>query len=173
MKLVLYRTPRFRKSLGELRKADKKGILAAEHAEEIINRLTARNDASFCGLKNKYTRNGELRLEKCRKYNLGSGYRLICLKKESTLFLLFIGSHDECDRWLNIRRKSKLVTDLKRIELIENGLAPLEEKENLLDPEEDEYEDMLYARLDDRVLRTIFKGICKRTLDPVDQQAYR
>ncbi|MBI5556665.1 MAG: hypothetical protein HY885_03430 [Deltaproteobacteria bacterium] len=166
MGLFVYRTPLFDKQLKTLGKADKKGSLAAVRAGEIINYLSA------CGwralaLKNKLTKRGELRVRKCLKYDLGSGYRLISLKRGDELFLLYVGAHDECDRWLNNKRGNKLqVETASYIFVEENGeVAPDHLPGDCLSAgqsDEDEYEEQLSARLSDGVLRQIFRGICQR-----------
>ena len=59
-------------------------------------------------LRNKRTRKGKLRLDDCIKFDLGSGYRMVALNKKDKLILLFAGSHDDCDLWLNNRRREKV-----------------------------------------------------------------
>ena len=54
----------------------------------------------------KRTKYGEKRIKNCQKYDLGSGYRMIVIQRGSKLFITFLGTHDECQRWL--ARNSKL-----------------------------------------------------------------
>lgn len=51
-----------------------------------------------------FTRNGEDRIKGCRKVDLGGGYRLGTLKQGKDLYLLFVGTHDECGRWVENNR---------------------------------------------------------------------
>ncbi|MEW6520475.1 MAG: hypothetical protein AB1461_13775 [Thermodesulfobacteriota bacterium] len=163
MELSLYRTPLFEKQLNALEKTDKKGALAAERAAEIIRQLAV--DGWQCvAMRNKRTRRGELRVRKCLKYDLGSGYRLISLRRDSELFLLYVGSHDECDRWLNNKRSSKLQVEPESFIFVAgNGDAPADQPADpVMEEPADEYEEQLIARLSDTLLRQVFRGICQR-----------
>jgi len=161
--MLVYRTPLFDKQLKALGKAEKKGSLAAERAGQIIKYLSA-HDRQALAMKNKLTKRGELRVRNCRKYDLGSGYRLITMIMENKLFLFCVGTHDECDRWLNNKRGKSLQLEPENFVFVaENGEV---EPQQLLDdswPEEesDEYEEHLLARLSDADLRYIFSGICQ------------
>lgn len=98
----LYLDIRVLKHLETLKRSGKKAALAATRAEEIIAGLetNGRVPDSVATL----TRHGELRVKGVRKYDLGSGYRLITFKQGLRLFLLYAGSHDNCDRWLENNR---------------------------------------------------------------------
>lgn len=102
----VHHTGTFRRRIGVLRKSGAVGAQAAQKAEDVVRRLARggiRRGSSAFGL---VTRHGERRLKKCRKYDLGGGFRLITILRESTLHVAYVGSHDECDRWL--ARNSKL-----------------------------------------------------------------
>ena len=47
------------------------------------------------------TNHGENRIKSCFKYDLGLGYRLITIHKNKTIYVTYIGNHDDCDKWLN------------------------------------------------------------------------
>ena len=163
MGLFVYRTPLFDKQLKALGKTDKKGVLAAERAGEIIRHLSG-HGWQCLEMKNKLTKRGELRVRKCLKYDLGSGYRLISLKKDSELFLLYVGTHDECDRWLNKKRGNKLQVEPESFVFVaEKGDAqPAQLPDTRAEEEIDEYEEQLSPKLSDTVLRHIFQGIWQR-----------
>ncbi|MFH1218210.1 MAG: hypothetical protein V1706_17080 [Pseudomonadota bacterium] len=159
----IYRTPLFNKQLGQLDKSDKKGNLAAARAEEIILHLAVHGLVSP-ELKNKLTKHGELRMRNCLKYDLGSGYRLIGLKKESGFYLLYVGNHDECDRWLNNKRGSRIEVETADFVFARplteaDDVEPL--AENDIASEADAYEQQLAAQLDEKTLRYVFRGICR------------
>ncbi len=46
------------------------------------------------------THNGEIRIRNCVKYDLPSAYRLVTVENEIR-FLLYVGSHDDVDQWLD------------------------------------------------------------------------
>ena len=51
--------------------------------------------------KFKLTNHGEARIRHCVKFDLGDGFRLISQRTNNTLAYLFVGDHEECDKWLN------------------------------------------------------------------------
>jgi len=160
-----YQTRNLDRQLDRLRTSGKQGVMAAGRVEQIITMLLRYSGAETEELRSKRTKYGELRLKNCRKYDLGSGYRLITMIMESKLFLLCVGTHDECDRWLNNKRGKSLQLEPENfVFVLENGEV---EPQQLLEdswPEEesDEYEEHLLARLSDADLRYIFSGICQR-----------
>lgn len=164
MNLIVHRTPRFNKLLEALRSADKKGMLAASQAESLLENLVFMTPRSpeFAAKRTKY---GELRVKNCQKFDLGSGYRLICVKESSHLFLLYIGTHDDCDRWLENNRGIQLVleSDHSTLSLTEKEarLLTMPPQEEDSKAPSDEYEIRLMEKLNDKILRQIFRGICK------------
>lgn len=95
--------PKLEKCLDVLKKGSRRACLAADRASAIIEDLRRGEipPGDICA----FTRYGEARIKGCRKYNLGAGYRLITLKQGSNLYLLFVGTHDECDRWIENNRE--------------------------------------------------------------------
>jgi hypothetical protein len=140
--------------------------LAAKRADEII-----------CGLANqekrparerfRFTRKGEYRITKCRKIALGCGYRLVCIQKDSHLVLLYVGSHDECFRWIERNKGYEYEIDdaTRAVQVFgdrdshENHLPAdvLEERKFV-----EAYEAALMSKIDDDVLYKVFPGLCKR-----------
>lgn len=101
----VHRTSIFLHRLTEIRKAGAVGALAARKAEKIVDNLidgVGRGNA-FVNF-GKLTNHGELRVKNCRKYDLGGGYRLITVRRNSVLHITYFGTHDECDRWLERHR---------------------------------------------------------------------
>jgi len=72
----VYCTALFERQIKSLRRSDKRGAAAAVRAKELISAI-ARDQLSDEEIFTKQTKNGELRLKNCRKFDLGSGYRLI------------------------------------------------------------------------------------------------
>ena len=50
------------------------------------------------------TNHGESRIKSCVKYNFGMGFRLVTVKRDKIIWVLFVGSHDDADAWLNKNR---------------------------------------------------------------------
>ncbi|MBW2059907.1 MAG: hypothetical protein JRJ26_20685, partial [Deltaproteobacteria bacterium] len=80
MVVFFHRETQFNKLLDNLRKAGGRAALAVLRAEEIMERLAAKSGLQPSRI-HKLTRNGEGRIEGCRKFDLGGGYRLVYLKK--------------------------------------------------------------------------------------------
>ncbi|MBU1342275.1 MAG: hypothetical protein KKE44_04510 [Proteobacteria bacterium] len=102
---------------------------------------------------------GELRLKAGIKYRLGNGYRLVLSVKKDCLFVLCIGSHDQCDKWLEKNRgeeafsfsgQEKVLMECSRKEKFQN-MGFSDEKSDL------------FGHIEDRILRQIFQGICNST----------
>lgn len=93
-----------KKFVRSLQDLDRKGGQFSKVANKIfavIGKLDIDEDP-FKGLK--ATKHGESRIKSCRKYDLGNGCRLITVNKDGNCFLLYAGSHDDCDRWLERNR---------------------------------------------------------------------
>jgi len=86
-----------------LRRAGKKAALAADKADDIIAELRA--GESFPEDIGSMTKHGEQRIKGLMKYDLGSGYRLVTYKQRFRLYLLYVGTHDDCHRWIENNRE--------------------------------------------------------------------
>lgn len=71
------------------------------------------------------THHGESRIPHCVKYDLGSGYRLVTVEHEGHRHLLFVGTHDETDLWVDNHVGIKPTVDKRgRVTLVmQNTLA--------------------------------------------------
>ena len=59
-------------------------------------------DDPFASLRQ--TKEGESRIKNCVKFDLENFCRLVTVRVGETWILLYCGSHDECDRWLDTNR---------------------------------------------------------------------
>ena len=73
---------------------------AARKAAEIIGILSSGIDPDKVA---RPTGHGETRL-RCYKYDLGNGYRLISQRRGAEVILVYVDSHEGCDRWLDQRQ---------------------------------------------------------------------
>lgn len=158
--LEIHQTHHFSKKLQAMRKAGKIERLAAGRADIIIADL--QTDPLHEGTECRRTHYGEQRHRACRKYDLSSGFRLVGLKRDSRLIFIYIGSHDDCQRWLENYREHP--------EEIQSTPVPKCDSKDLQEilplgpePEIDEYEEQLMAKIDKQMLRDIFAGLCKNT----------
>lgn len=157
MSKQIFLDPRIDKQMDRLRRSDKKAAMAVIRAGEIISRL--RGGEAIFEHVGMVTKHGELRIKGVMKYDLGSGYRLVTYKHGPRFYLLFIGSHDDCHRWIENNRE--LTPDQ-----IEARCTPLRrrrpaidsiEEEQALDLESEEQDPL--ASVDEQVLRRIFCGL--------------
>jgi hypothetical protein len=160
MPVFIHRAPELQKCLDKLLKADGRAALAAKRVEEIISTLAT--DACLKPEEvNKHTRHGEARIEKCKKFDLVGGYRLVYIKKEQHYFFLFAGTHDDCDHWLNNHKRLKPSINRECTTGIEN---PTEEGKLLSEQREVEfdldYDELLMQHIDEKMLRRVFRGLC-------------
>ena len=159
MTLFIHCEAKFNKCLNALRRAGGKASLVAKRAEEIIGRL-ASEERMTSEEVNKRTKHGEHRINKCRKYDLG-GYRLICVKQGNDLVVLYIGAHDDCDRWLNNNRgfQPSIIKGGHKSDPVQRYEPKVESPEKEPEPELD-YDELLMEKIDEKTLRRIFCGLC-------------
>lgn len=138
-------------------KAGKSERIAAERAQQIIAALQI--DPLHEEAECKRTHFGELRISNCRKYDLSFGYRLVALKREKRLIFTYLGSHDDCQRWIENNRENLDEIDSEPV------LPAVPDRNAKPGPEfyqkaaTDEYEELLMAKIDEQLLREIFTGL--------------
>ncbi|MFA6498667.1 MAG: hypothetical protein WC256_09630 [Desulfurivibrionaceae bacterium] len=157
--LEIHQTRRFAKRLVAMAKAGKNERIVAERAQRIIADLQTNplHEEAEC----KRTRHGELRLNDCRKYDLSCGFRLIALKRERRLVFIYIGSHDDCQRWIENNRDHQDEIESAPVPQLSVGNRQQSVAYTWTEPEKDEYEERLMAKIDESLLREIFAGLFK------------
>jgi mRNA-degrading endonuclease RelE of RelBE toxin-antitoxin system len=146
--------PQFEKQCEKLKKSNDKANKAVENAWNIISAFKeSRQDFHRMGT---LTHSGELRLKDGIKYQLGNGYRLVLSVRKDCLFVLCIGSHDQCDRWLEKNRGG----DNFRFSWQEKVAEKRSDKKKSQNPEYPDQQSDLFNPVEDRLLRQIFQGIC-------------
>jgi hypothetical protein len=68
-----------------------------DKVRKVLENLTCEDP--FKGLS--VTNNRESRIKNCVKYDLGDGWRLVTQQADKTCVFLFMGDHDDTDRWLD------------------------------------------------------------------------
>lgn len=155
--LKIHQTRRFGKQLQAMYKAGKNERNIARRAEKILINLQA--DPLHEETECRRTHYGENRLKDCRKYDLSCGFRLVGLKRDRRLIFTCIGSHDDCQHWIENHRKNpeKIVS----IPVPENSQESISHRR--IESDIDEYEEQLMVRIDEQMLCEIFAGLCKRS----------
>jgi hypothetical protein len=157
---LLFVSSKVESRIAALEKADKPGKNLARKATRIIDSLASGDVRHHMDAIESYTKFGENRIKNCRKYDLGCGYRLITLQRGKTVFIPFLGSHDECQRWLenNSRLKAFHAGKGKTIHIEDKYTAPTNPIEvQKMDGEEDV--DGFLQSQTDKDLRIVFSGL--------------
>lgn len=154
-----------KKRLEMLRRGDRKSSMAAERAQGLIRKLL-QEDLAFLEETFNRTKHGELRIDKCRKYDLGSGFRLVCVEHGRDLLITYVGAHDDCDRWIENNRRfepeAAELSDGKMFSADEGDGNNAGEMECGMPYDDDmDYDDILMKQIDDNLLREIFCGLCR------------
>ncbi|MFZ5799435.1 MAG: hypothetical protein ACOY3O_13605 [Thermodesulfobacteriota bacterium] len=147
------------RQIEELKDNGKAGRAVARRAAAIIENLTVNAAGSYLDGVGAYTRYGEKRIRNCRKYDLSCGYRLVTLQRGVKLFVLFLGTHDECQRWLKNHRRLKEVIAGSGDEFIifpESPSPSNPTKSDSAPSNEDEEEEL---QLSDQEMRRVFCGL--------------
>lgn len=71
----------------------------------------------------KQTNHGENRIPHCVKYDLGDGWRLVTCQYAKTCGFLFVGKHDDADRWLETNKGQVFAVEDRRATLVP-GVGP-------------------------------------------------
>lgn len=160
----VFRDPLFDRTLDAVRSEGGYGAVAAAKADEFIALLTGRDNGKGRD-KFRFTRKGEYRIRYCRKVDLGCGYRIVCIQKDQRIVLLYIGTHDDCFRWIERHRTEAYDLDGVPEEAwtaVNAGpqkeparRRPMRDGDRLAE----EHEEALLSRIDDTVLRKVFAGL--------------
>ncbi|MFH1977255.1 MAG: hypothetical protein ABIJ52_17165 [Pseudomonadota bacterium] len=158
----VHREKRFEKELESLQKSGEKASAVARKAEGIIVILTQRGcpDLKRAG---RLTGWGEHRVNGCIKYDLGDGFRMICFKRGDHFYFSYVGTHDDCHRWLNRNRsRHNRVGKREAVTTVVEKEKP--EKKSFQENREEEwdYDEQLMAQVDEKILRKIFGGIWEK-----------
>jgi hypothetical protein len=145
----------------ELRQSGKTGKSIAQKADSIIENLKSGASLDYTENTGAFTKYGEKRLRGCRKYDFGNGYRLITLHKDMMILVPFLGTHDECDRWLEKNNRSKHIAEGKGtvVSVPETAAQMMDSDDDCCCETDDVCMDEMPLDLDEQVLRTVFCGI--------------
>ena len=113
---IIVNEVQFWKALATMRRSGGVAGQAAEQAHAIIGRFSAGGGgAEAFGQR---TRHGESRIPHCVKFDLASGFRLVCVLDDNTVQFLYAGTHADCERWLERHKGYRLTVDKKTKRLV-------------------------------------------------------
>jgi len=160
MAVVIHRDPQLHKCLTKLRRAGGRALLAAEQVETILARL-ATHEGRHSDAVHKRTRHGEARIEKCKKFDLVGGYRLVYIREAQQFYFLFAGTHDDCDHWLTHHRD--LILEMPEAPTTAEATpttAGTPAAEPAAPSGDLDYDDIILKDIDEKILRRVFCGLC-------------
>jgi hypothetical protein len=111
----------FPPSLIALKKKGGRFAKAAESIEALQGRIEmySRGDSTDNPLHGlRFTKHGESRIRNCTKYDLDGFARLVTLQTNNYCILLYAGSHDDTDRWLETNAGLEIVVDERNVALL-------------------------------------------------------
>jgi len=144
----------------QLKKAGKAGKALAQRARGIIESL-ASGVVPITEAAGSFTKHGEKRIKNCLKYDLGCGYRLITLQREQTLFIPIVGTHDECQRWLEDHSRLKAY-DAGKGTVFQIASVQQRQRDSALifsESRDDSEDEDCDKTITDRQLRIVFRGL--------------
>lgn len=164
-----FRMRTFDKSLHHAMQRGGQGKKAAVKVKAVLGNLGGTGDP-FREIVTP-THHGESRIANCVKYGLGGGWRLVTCQHQKTCAFLFIGKHENVDRWLDQNRGQTFVVEDGRAALapgfgptIAYGKASWDGHQEL----------PLFARIEaalaDHVLGVVPRGVA-RHLEALDGRA--
>lgn len=162
-----FRTTQFDNSLKEAQlRGGKEGLEAARTVKAIIGSLDQPDP--FSGLT-RPTRHGETRIRHCVKYDLIGFWRLVTIQNQNACFFLYVGNHDDTDRWLDRNRGMTIGVESGRAISIPGANGVLEYAAPRW-PDREPLVNRLGESLADHLLEGIPRSIARR-LEKLDASA--
>jgi len=168
----VYIIPRLERQLYQMAQQTNAPAVAAQRARQIIDSLI-RGNTPVAGCAGEVdpegleqTGTGLLRYRKDKrvknslKFNLGKGFRLICVKEKKAIYVMFVGDHDSSDAWLDHftkKRPHKADMSLATVFAVENDSPP---RPRVPVPETEAFCDPLPREIPQDMLRKVFSGLC-------------
>ena len=154
--MIVVHTERFDRCLEDLRQGGGETAIAVRRAELLIEEFA---NGSSSRLEQRWkTNNGEARIDGCRKFYIGRRYRLVCIKQGQQALLLYAGTHDDCDRWLERNRGTSFRLE-PSVAAKPSVPEPAAAYGSTAVPDEGATEDLAEVP-SQKELRLLFRGLC-------------
>jgi len=130
--MQLYEYKPFQKQVSRLARTGGAADMAYQQVVSAINNWRHRLPATLAR-----TKNGENRIPHAVKYDLHGAHRLVTVEHENARVLLFVGSHDDAERWLDKTDQAYHPNwDLYLGQLDDFAKQLLEDLKNSMEPEQ-------------------------------------
>jgi superfamily I DNA/RNA helicase len=107
--MEIYQHKHFANALRQMRQQGGQRSKVVKDVEALLYRIVDGGVDPFDGMPT--TNHGESRLKHCVKYDLQYACRLVTVQTNGCRILLYVGSHDDTDRWLDSHKGLAFVTD--------------------------------------------------------------
>ncbi len=94
--------PKVERQLCTMESSTNAPSIAADRARKIILALIEGQRTESSG---RLQAKADTRVKNSCKFNLGAGYRLICIRTKKIFYVMHVGDHESCDVWLNNHSK--------------------------------------------------------------------
>ena len=145
-----------------LNQSGKTGKVIAGKALNIIENIKSGAIPEYTEQVGTCTKYGEKRIKNCHKFDFGSGYRMITLHNSDSgiIFIPFLGTHDECQRWLENNRRIKDISAGKGTTFCIRA-RDTEDPDSSYDARDDFCEDEVSMNLSEQDMQIVFCGLVK------------
>lgn len=161
MEVTLYK--KYNESCRNLYQKGGKFQKAAEKANQIIGSIQTFGVSAL--QKYKTTNHGETRIKNCVKYDLTGFCRLITVVNNNLITILYVGSHDNCDKFLNTNKGLIIGVKSDKSEFLKVYKSDDERK---IETKSDWSTGKLIERLSDRKIDTIYQNLVRSTMKKLD-----
>jgi hypothetical protein len=141
-----------------LMQSGKTGKVIAEKVVNTIENIKSGTVLDYRISSGSFTKYGERRIKNCRKFDFACGYRLVTFQKDSTIHISFLGTHDECQRWLDNNSSLNESSPGKGTLFSISDEETASESRSEDHPEKYYYDEIL-MNLSEQDLRNVFCGI--------------
>ena len=147
--------PKVERQLAGLERQGKTRSIVAQRSRRIIEALIQGYSPASAGLLKRKT---DKRVKNCLKFDLGAGFRLICINERGIIYVLFVGDHDSADNWLdNFSKKKPHKTEREMNTYIVDTQCA--KSSRMLAPMDAIFEDPGFSLVTQEQLRRVFKGL--------------
>lgn len=132
--------------------------IAACRARKIIEAMIEGQTSQASGL---FRARSDARVKNSWKYDLGAGYRLICIRTKQIIYIMHVGDHESCDTWLNNNSKRQPQnTEIKMTAFtIRDTSKPYDFQTVRAQDKEPDFDDQDLPSIPQEYLRKVFRGL--------------
>ncbi len=152
--------PKLERQLLALKRRSNAPAIAAERARQVIALLIRGKNPTSAGLMRPRT---DKRLKNSLKFDLGSGFRLICIREKRIIYVMFAGDHDSTDAWLDHHlsgKPHKTTLPMKIFPIDRSCPAKAVKNQTKASSKSSPFEKPGPEEISQENLRRVFSGLC-------------